>query len=73
MTRSDVFFTLVAGPAPAAEADAAFDSWLTGRGTNRASLRADDWKSDDVPWVAGPLWRRYFVRTTAIRRLDRPE
>ena len=31
-TREDhVFFTLVAGPSPASEADAAFDSWLASR------------------------------------------
>jgi hypothetical protein len=68
-----VFFTLVAGPSPAGEADAAFDSWLAGRGASRSSLFAEDWKFDDVPWVAGPSWRRYFVRTTAIRLLDRAE
>ena len=73
LTRDDhVFFTLVARPAPVSEAGAAFDSWLAGRGANRASLVANDWKFDDVPWVAGPLWRRYFVRRTAIRLLDRP-
>ncbi len=73
-TRDDhVFFTLVAGPSPASEADAAFDSWLAGRGASRSSLLAEDWKFDDAPWVAGPLWRRYFVRTTAIRQLDRAE
>ncbi len=65
-----VFFDLVAGPAPASEADAAFDSWLSARAANRATLVASDWKFDDVPWVAGPLWRRYFVRITTIRLLD---
>lgn len=71
VTRDDhVFFKLVAGPAPASDADAAFESWLMERGANRASLLTDDWKFDDVPWVAGPLWRRYFVRTTAVRLLD---
>ena len=70
-TRYDhVFFTLVAGPAPTSEADTAFDSWLAERGASRASLLADDWRFDDVPWVAGPLWRRNFVRTTVIRLLD---
>lgn len=73
-TRDDhVFFTLVAGPSPAGEADAAFDSWLARRGASRSSLIPGDWKSDDVPWVAGPLRRRYFVRTTAIRLLERAE
>ncbi len=71
VTRDDhVFFTLVAGPSPADEADAAFDSWLAGRGASRSSLLAGDWKFDDVPWVAGALWRRYFVTTTGIRLLD---
>ena len=65
-----VFFDLVAGPAPAVEADAAFDGWLTQRGVTHASLAATDWKYDDVPWVPGPYWRRYFVRIAAIRRLD---
>lgn len=68
-----IFFTLVAGPAPTGAAEAAFDSWLAERGTNRASFVPNDWKFDDVPWVRGPLWRRYFVRTTAIRLLDRAE
>lgn len=73
-TRDEhVYFTLVAGPAPASEADAAFDSWLAERRASRASLLADDWKFDDVPWVAGPLWRRYFVRTTVVRLLDQAE
>jgi len=73
LTREDhVFFTLVAGPAPVGESDAAFDSWLAERGANRASMVTHDWMFDDVPWVAGPLWRRYFVRTMAIRLLDRP-
>lgn len=67
------FFRLVAGPGPARETDAAFDVWLAERGTNRASLLADDWKFDDVPYDAGPLWRRYFVRTTAIHLLYRAE
>ncbi|MDN5792236.1 MAG: hypothetical protein L0H22_04150 [Brevibacterium aurantiacum] len=73
-TRDDhAFFTLVAGPSPASEADTAFNSWLAARGASRSSLLAEDWKFDDVPWVAGPLWRRYFVRTTTIRLLDRAE
>ncbi len=70
VTRDDhVFFTLVAGPAPVSEADAAFESWLTERRATRASLLAEDWKFDDAQWVAGPLWRRYFVRTTVVRLL----
>lgn len=64
-----VFFELVAGPAPAAEADAAFDEWLRQRGMTRGDLSVSEWKYDDVPWVSGPSWRRYFVRITAIRRL----
>lgn len=69
-SEDHVFFDLVAGPAPAAEAEAAFDGWLKQRGVTRASLAATDCKSDDVPWVPGAYWRRYFVRITAIRRLD---
>lgn len=64
-----VFFELVAGPAPADEADAAFDAWLAERGTSRESLASTDWKVDDAPWVPGPYWRRYFMRITEIRRL----
>ena len=65
------FFTLVAGPAPAEEADAAFDAWLAERRANRGSLLAGDWKDDDAPWTASGAWfRRYFVRITAIRLLE---
>ncbi|KRF24802.1 hypothetical protein [Phycicoccus sp. Soil803] len=63
------FFEMVAGPAPAAEADAAFDAWLEHRGAVRATLQSAEWKFDDVPWASGPYWRRYFVRVAAIRRL----
>lgn len=66
-----VFFDLFVGPAPADEADEAFDAWLAKRGIDRESLGPTDWKYDDVPWVAGPHWRRYFVRITEIRRLRR--
>ena len=64
-----VFFQLVAGPAPFADADAAFYWWLQQRGITRADLAPTDWKYDDVPWTDGPYWRRYFVRITTIRRL----
>ena len=64
-----VFFDLVVGPSPAAEADAAFDAWLDRRGASRSTLAPADWKFDDVPWVSGPYWRRYFLRITALRRL----
>jgi hypothetical protein len=64
-----VFFELVAGPAPAAEADAAFDDWLKQRGVTRGELTLTDWKADDVPLAPGPYWRRYFVRISTIRRL----
>ena len=63
-----VFFQLVAGPAPVDEADKAFESWLSLRGMKCEDLSGTDWKYDDVPWVNGPYWRRYFVRTTAMRR-----
>jgi hypothetical protein len=69
-SETHVFFDLVAGPAPAAEADAAFDGWLKQRGVTRVNLDATDWKYDDVPWVPGANWRRYFVRITTIRQLD---
>jgi hypothetical protein len=71
VTREEhVFFALVAGPAPADEADEAFDVWLRERGTSRDSLASTDWKFDDVPWAPGPYSRRYFVRITEIRRLS---
>lgn len=66
-----VFFDLVAGPAPALEADSLFDEWLAERGGARGDLRPADWMSDDVPWVSGACWRRYFVRITTIRRLSK--
>ncbi|KGN29431.1 hypothetical protein N802_13655 [Knoellia sinensis KCTC 19936] len=65
-----VFFTLVAGPAPSARADAEFDRWLRDRGTTRDELVPRDWKTDDVPWVPGSRWRRYFVRTLTVRELQ---
>jgi hypothetical protein len=61
-SAAHVFFDLIAGPAPAAEADAAFDEWLKQRGITRGDLPVTDWKFDDVPSVPGPYWRRYFVR-----------
>ncbi len=70
-SETHVFFDLIAGPAPAAEADAAFDAWLALRGVTRDDLAVADWKYDDVPWAPGPYWRRYFVRITAIRWLHR--
>ncbi|WP_183093852.1 hypothetical protein [Nocardioides stalactiti] len=60
---------LIAGPAPAGEADQAFDDWLRDLGTTREDLAPEDWLYDDVPWVEGPLWRRYFIRATTARRL----
>lgn len=63
------FFQLVAGPAPAAEADEAFETWLDDRGITSDDLNPTDWRTDDIPWVAGPYWRRYFVRITTVRRL----
>lgn len=64
-----VFFDLVAGPARADDADEAFDVWLRERGIGREDLAPADWKCDDVPWVEGPYWRRYFVRIRKIRGL----
>ncbi len=60
---------LIAGPAPKSEADEAFDDWLRDFGVTRDDLPLDDWMYDDVPWVEGPYWRRYFIRTTTARRL----
>ena len=70
VTKYDhAYLQLLAGPAPTVEADRAFDDWLAALGMTRDDLGADDWKSDDVPWVNGPLWRRYFVRGLTVRRL----
>ena len=72
LTSDDhVFFELVCGPAPSADADEAFGSWLDRRGLTRGDLDPTDWKYDDVPWISGPYWRRYFVRTTVARRLGK--
>lgn len=60
---------LIAGPAPQSEADEAFDDWLRDFGVTRDDLAREDWMYDEVPWVEGPLWRRYFIRTTTARRL----
>jgi len=70
VTKYDhAFFQLVAGPAPKEEADRAFDDWLAALSVTRDHLAADEWKFDDVPWVKGPFWRRYFVRGLTVRRL----
>jgi len=77
LEKINVFFTLVAGPSPASEADAAFDSWLAGRGASRSSLLAEDWKSDDMPMgrraVVAPILRpdnRYPPARSS--RVERP-
>lgn len=70
VANDHVFFTLVAGPAPASQADAEFAQWLHQRGATSDDLDPSDWKTDDVPWKPGPYWRRYFVRTLTIRRLE---
>ena len=63
------FFELVAGPAPPDEADSQFQEWLDDRSLNRDALSHDEWKSQDSPWVENePSYRRYWIRTTAIRR-----
>jgi len=64
------FFDLVAGPAPKAHADAAFDTWLAKRGTSRSDIAPTDWKCDHVDWVEGPRCRRYYVRITTKRQLE---
>tara|TARA_Y100000815_G_scaffold272377_1_gene301169 strand:+ start:9425 stop:9952 length:528 start_codon:yes stop_codon:yes gene_type:complete len=61
------FFELVAGPAPAEAADAEWAAWLQSHGIGADGLDPRDWKTDDVPWVPGPYWRRYFVRIKAFR------
>jgi hypothetical protein len=72
--ESHVFFELIAGPAPATQADTEFDAWLVARRTSRTDLADNDWKYDDAPWVSGqPPYRRYFIRTTVRRALDSSE
>ena len=62
-------FDLVAGPAPPAEADRAFDLWLRDNGIERIDLAEGDWKFQDSPWRAGePDYRRYWIRITRARR-----
>lgn len=71
LTKNEhVFFELVAGPAPAAVADGAFDKWLRQRGTGRSDLDPTEWKSDQIPWTASSCRRRYFVRITTARRIN---
>lgn len=64
------FFQLVVGPAPAEAADAEWAAWLGTHRIRANELLEGDWKVDDVPWVAGPYWRRYFVRITTVRLLE---
>jgi hypothetical protein len=66
-----VFFELIAGPTPTAQADSEFDAWLVTHGISRADLADSDWKYDDVPWVSGqPPYRRYFIKTKVRQALD---
>ncbi len=69
----NVFYTLVAGPALAEEADVAFDAWLAERGANRESILAKDWKYSDMIRGSGLPLRLYFVRITTLRLLERSE
>jgi hypothetical protein len=72
-SEDDNFFELVAGPAPPDVADLQFAGWLGDRSLSRARLTRDDWKTQDSPWVANePDYRRYWVRTAAVRRLQEP-
>jgi hypothetical protein len=61
-------FTVVAGPAPPDEADAAFDEWLQDHDLSLKDLAADDWRTQDSAWKVGePDYRRYWVRISRIR------
>lgn len=65
------FFELVAGPALPDVADAQFQAWLNDHSLSRDRLSRGDWKTQDSPWVANePEYRRYWVRTAAVRRLQ---
>lgn len=65
------FFELVAGPALPDVADNQFQAWLDDRSISRDRFMLDDWKTQDSPWVANePDYRRYWVRTAAVRRLQ---
>lgn len=63
-------YELVAGPAPPAEADAAFEAWLQERGLTRIDLTDQDFHMDEVPWRRDePYYRRYFIRRKRFARL----
>jgi hypothetical protein len=65
------FFELVAGPALPDVADRQFQAWLHDRSLSRDLLTGDDWKTQDSPWIANePDYRRYWIRTAAVRRLQ---
>jgi hypothetical protein len=65
------FFELVAGPALPDVADNQFQVWLEEHSLSRDRLTPDDWKAQDSPWRANePDYRRYWVRTAAVRRLQ---
>jgi len=65
------FFELVAGPALPDVADTQFQAWLNNHSLSRDRLSSGDWKTQHSPWVANePDYRRYSVRTAAVRRLQ---
>ncbi|WP_454085836.1 hypothetical protein [Georgenia sp. Marseille-Q6866] len=69
-SRENNFFACVVPPALPEAADAAWAGWLAERGATEADLAAEEWKISDIPWREGVTARRYFVRRTAIRRLE---
>lgn len=64
-------FHLVAGPAPPDEAAEQFKSWLNRHAVTRDQLTDHNIKIDKIPGRAGAPYRRYLVRRSAIRDLQR--
>lgn len=63
-------YELVAGPAPAEEADAAFNAWLQNHGLTWADLSESDFIRNDAPWKVGePDYRRYLIHRKSVARL----
>lgn len=64
------FFACIIAMTPPDAADAAWADWLAERGVVEGDLAPEEWKISDIPWREGVTARRYFVRRTAIRRLE---
>lgn len=69
-TWENNFFACVVPPALQDVADAAWSGWLAARGATEGDLAPEEWRISDIPWREGVTARRYFVRRTAIQRLE---